>query len=353
MSSGLPDWARAHGPVTVHGRLKTSPEDFRVDEVLGFDADGEGPHALLTVEKRGANTRWVASELARYAGLQPRDAGYAGLKDRNAVTVQHFSLPFEGRAEPDWDGLAAPDFRVLSTARHRRKLKIGALKGNRFRITLRGLSGAVDGLLPKLEAIATRGVPNYFGAQRFGHGGANIHKAEAMLVGGRRIHDRRLRGLLLSTARSLIFNALLSERVDAGNWDRTLPGEVLMLDGSRSIFRSDATDSALAARLAENDVHPTGVLWGRGEPVSSGEVRALEEAVAQVHADLAKGLEKAGVDAMRRALRLPVRELAWEQPDAHTLTLGFFLPAGAYATTVLRELVETEGDSEESDVNED
>ena len=353
MSSGLPDWARAHGPVTVHGRLKTSPEDFRVDEVLGFDADGEGPHALLTVEKRGANTRWVASELARYAGLQPRDVGYAGLKDRNAVTVQHFSLPFEGRAEPDWSALVANDFRVLATARHRRKLKIGALKGNRFRITLRGLSGVVDGLLPKFEAIATRGVPNYFGAQRFGHGGANIHKAEAMLVGGRRIHDRRLRGLLLSTVRSLIFNGLLSERVDAGNWDRALPGEVLMLDGSRSIFRGDVADSMLAARLAENDVHPTGVLWGRGELASSDEVRGLEEAAAQAHAELAKGLEKAGVDAARRALRLPVRELAWEQTDAHTLTLGFILPAGAYATTVLRELVETEGDSEESDVSED
>lgn len=353
MSPGLPDWARAHGPVAIRGRLKTTPEDFRVDEVLGFDADGDGPHALLTVEKRGANTRWVASELARYAGLQPRDVGYAGLKDRNAVTVQHFSLPFEGRAEPDWNGLAAGDFRVLATARHRRKLKIGALEGNRFRITLRELDGEVSGLQPKLEAIGNRGVPNYFGAQRFGHGGANIQKAEAMLVGGRRIHDRRLRGLLLSTARSLIFNALLSERVSAGNWDTLLPGEVLMLDGSRSIFRSDASDSTLVARLAECDVHPTGVLWGRGEPVSSGEVRRLEEAAAQAHGELARGLEKAGMDAMRRALRLPVRELAWEQPDAHTLILGFFLPAGAYATTVLRELVETEGDQEENDASED
>ena len=353
MSSGLPDWAHAHGPVAVRGRLKATPEDFRVDEVLGFDADGEGPHALLTVEKRGANTRWVASELARYAGLQPRDVGYAGLKDRNAVTVQHFSLPFEGRAEPDWNGLAATDFRVLSTARHRRKLKIGALKGNRFRITLRELSGEVGGLPAKLDAIGKRGVPNYFGAQRFGHGGANVQKAEAMLVGGRRIHDRRLRGLLLSTARSLIFNALLSQRVNAGSWDKALPGEVLMLDGSRSIFRSDAADATLVARLAENDVHPTGVLWGRGELASSGEVRDLEEAAAQAHAELAKGLERAGVDGMRRALRLPVRELAWEQPDAHTLTLGFFLPAGAYATTVLRELVETDGDQEEGDAHED
>ena len=353
MSAVLPDWARAHGPVSIHGRLKTTPEDFRVDEVLGFDADGDGPHALLTVEKRGANTRWVAAELARLAGLQARDVGYAGLKDRHAVTVQHFTVPIEGRPEPDWSAIPAGDFRVLKAVRQRRKLKIGALKGNRFRITLRELSGPVADLLPKLDAIAVRGVPNYFGPQRFGHNGGNLAKAEAMLVGGRRIHDRRLRSILLSSARSLIFNDLLSERVQAGNWDQLLPGEVLMLDGSRSVFRSDAADTALPQRLAENDVHPTGPLWGRGEPATTGEARALEDKVVETHAALARGLESAGLEAARRALRLPVRELAWEQPDAHTLTLSFFLPAGAYATTVLQELLETESTVEENDANED
>lgn len=353
MSAGLPDWARAHGPVDVRGRLKATPEDFRVDEVLGFDADGEGPHAMLTVEKRGANTRWVASELARYAGLQPRDVGYAGLKDRHAVTVQHFTVPIEGRTEPDWSAIPAGDFRVLKAVRQRRKLKIGALKGNRFRITLRELSGSVAGLLPKLDAIARRGVPNYFGPQRFGHNGGNISKAEAMLIGGRRIHDRRLRSILLSSARSLIFNDLLSARVQAGSWDQLLIGDVLMLDGSRSVFRSDAADTALPQRLVENDVHPTGPLWGRGEPATAGDVRALEDKVVETYVALAKGLESAGLEAARRALRLPVRELAWEQPDAHTLTLSFFLPAGAYATTVLQELIETENTVEESDANED
>ncbi|HEV7166241.1 MAG TPA: tRNA pseudouridine(13) synthase TruD [Gammaproteobacteria bacterium] len=353
MNSGLPAWARAHGPVTARGRLKTSPEDFRVDEVLGFEADGEGPHALLTVEKRGANTRWVAAELARYAGLQARDVGYAGLKDRHAVTMQHFTVPIEGRPEPDWSAIPAGDFRVLKAVRQRRKLKIGALEGNRFRIILRDLSQPAESLLPKLEIIAKHGVPNYFGLQRFGHGGGNIAKAEAMLVGGRRIHDRRLRSMLLSSARSLIFNDLLSERVKAGSWDRLLSGEVLMLDGSHSVFKSDASDTALEGRLAEHDVHPTGPLWGRGEPATAGEARALEDQVVQAHAALAKGLEAAGLAAARRALRLPVRELAWELPDAHTLVLGFFLPAGAYATTVLQELLETESAVEGDDAHED
>ncbi|HEV2111663.1 MAG TPA: tRNA pseudouridine(13) synthase TruD [Gammaproteobacteria bacterium] len=353
MNSPLPDWARAHGPVTARGRLKASPEDFRVDEVLGFAADGDGPHALLAVEKRGANTRWVAGELARYAGVQPRDVGYAGLKDRHAVTRQHFTVPIEGRPEPDWSALSADGLRVLSAVRHRRKLKIGALKGNRFRITLRELTRPGVELSPKLEAIRSLGVPNYFGPQRFGRDGANVQQATAMLVEGRRIHDRRLRGLLLSSARSLIFNALLSERVRAGNWHRLLPGDVLMLDGSRSVFKSDAADTALETRLAEGDVHPTGPLWGRGELPTAAEARALEERVMQSHAALAKGLESAGLETSRRALRLPVRELAWEQPDAHTLAVEFFLPAGAYATTVLRELVETEGGVEENDAQDD
>ncbi|HEV2321697.1 MAG TPA: tRNA pseudouridine(13) synthase TruD [Gammaproteobacteria bacterium] len=350
MHQGLPAWAFAHGPVTALGRLKAAPEDFRVDEVLGFEADGEGPHALLTVEKRGANTRWVAAELARLAGLLPRDVGYAGLKDRHAVTVQHFTVPIEGRPEPDWKAVVSSEYKVLAAARHRRKLKIGSLKGNRFRLTLRELTVPAESLLPKLEAVAARGVPNYFGAQRFGRGGGNLQKAEAMLVEGRRVFDRRLRSLLLSSARSLMFNDLLSARVVAGNWDQLLPGEVLMLDGSRSVFKSVAGDATLARRLAEGDVHPTGPLWGRGELATVDEARRLEESTAAPHAGLVQGLARAGVDMARRALRLPVRELAWEFPDAHTLTLSFFLPAGAYATTVLRELIESDGIVEDTEV---
>jgi tRNA pseudouridine13 synthase len=321
--------------------------------VLGFVADGDGPHVLLQVEKRGANTRWVAAELARYAGVTPRDVGYAGLKDRRAVTLQYFTLPLGNKPDPDWSALAIPGVRVLSAARHRRKLKIGVLKGNRFRLVLRELSRPVESLVPKLEGIARRGVPNYFGLQRFGRDAGNVAKAEEMLAGRRRIHDRKLRGLLLSTARSVIFNALLAERVRRDDWDALLPGEVLMLDGSRSVFRSEASDEALAGRLASGDVHPTGPLWGRGELMSRDEVRSLEERAAQDHAVLADGLIQAGVDAARRSLRLPLRELAWEQPDAHTLILGFYLPAGAYATTVLRELLDSKDEAEDSDAQED
>jgi tRNA pseudouridine13 synthase len=341
----LPDWARAYGPVTASARIRSVPDDFRVEEVLGFDADGEGPHVMLTVEKRGANTHWVAGQLARQAGIPAREVGYAGLKDRHAVTVQHYSLNLDRRPEPDWSALSSDEFRVLESARHRRKLKTVALEGNRFRLVLRDLSAPMGTLLQRLESIKTRGVPNYFGVQRFGRGAANIDKAEAALSGRLRIHDRRLFSLLLSTARSLIFNDLLSERVQAGNWDKLLPGEVLMLDGSHSVFRAEAGDETLQSRLASGDVHPTGPLWGRGEPMTAGEVQALEARVAARHPALTAGLTKVGVEMARRSLRLPVRDFAWHEAT-EGLILEFFLPAGAYATTVLRELAEFTGDGD-------
>jgi tRNA pseudouridine13 synthase len=346
----LPDWARAHGPVTLAARIRSTPEDFRVEEVLGFEADGEGPHVMLKVEKREANTHWVAAQLARHAGIPAREVGYAGLKDRHAVTVQSFTLNLDRKPEPDWSPLAGSGIKVLESKRHRRKLKTGSLEGNRFRLVLREFDGSAASLRPKLEAIKSRGVPNYFGVQRFGRGAANIEKAEAALAGKLRIHDRRLFSLLLSAARSLVFNDVLSERVRLGSWDELMPGEVLMLDGSRSVFKAEPGDAALAARLASGDVHPTGPLWGKGEPMVSGEVQALESGVAARHPDITKGLERIGMERARRSLRLPVRDFAWHE-EGDTLTLEFFLPAGAYATTVLRELVDFEGDSE--DVNED
>ncbi|HEX4300304.1 MAG TPA: tRNA pseudouridine(13) synthase TruD [Gammaproteobacteria bacterium] len=346
----LPNWARAYGPLTLSARIRAAAEDFRVDEVLGFAADGDGPHVLLHVEKRGANTHWVAEQLARHAGISPREVGYAGLKDRHAVTTQHFTLPLDRKPEPDWSALGLPDIRVLKSERHRRKLKTGSLEGNRFRLVLRGFDGPITMLMPKLEAIKSGGVPNYFGEQRFGRGAANIQKAEAALSGKLRIHDRRLFSLLLSTARSLIFNDLLSARVEAGNWNKLLSGEVMMLDGTHSVFRAVEGDPELSGRLQRGDVHPTGPLWGRGEPMTSGEVQALEAEVAARHPALTKGLAKVGVDMARRSLRLAVRDFAW-QTEGDTLILEFFLPAGAYATTVLRELVQTHGENE--DVNED
>jgi tRNA pseudouridine13 synthase len=340
--SQLPSWAHAHGPITASARIRSAPEDFQVEEVLGFAADGEGEHRLLKVEKRGANTLWVARELARYAGIAPREVSYAGMKDRNAVAVQHFSLWLGKRSEPDWNAHMNAEFRILEVARHRRKLHIGSLKGNRFRIVLRGLSLPANELDSKLTNIRDRGVPNYFGSQRFGHDGGNIPQAEALFSGQLSIRDRKRRGLLLSTARSLLFNAVLSRRVQEHRWDRVLAGEICMLEGSHSVFHAQHVDDALQARAQTGDLHPTGPLWGRGESRVTAEAAALESAVLRDYAVFAQGLEHAGLEQARRALRLPLKDLIWTTDTSQSLVLEFFLPAGAYATAVLRELVESQ-----------
>lgn len=327
----------AHGGPPLRGVLRASPEDFVVEEILGYDADGAGEHVLLWVEKRGANTDWVARELARFAGVPPLAVGYAGLKDRHAVTRQTFSVQLAGRAEPDWSAFPHAEVRVLAATRHARKLKRGALRGNRFVLTLRALRGDRAAAEERLRQIAARGVPNYFGEQRFGRGGGNVEQARAMFA-GRRV-DRDKRGLLLSAARAHLFNELLALRVEQAAWDSPLDGEIWALAGSRSWFGPEAFDDALAARLAQGDIHPSGPLWGQGESPARGAAAALENAVVAAHPELAAGLVAARLEQERRALRLLPKDLRWSWPQEDVLELAFGLPAGAYATVIVREVL--------------
>ncbi|WP_049621457.1 tRNA pseudouridine(13) synthase TruD [Frateuria defendens] len=326
----------AHGGPPLIARLRSAPEDFQVEEILGYDADGEGEHALLWVEKRGANTDWVARELARHAGVPPLGVGYAGLKDRHAVTRQAFSVQLAGKPEPDWVAFPHAEVKVLAATRHRRKLKRGALRGNRFVLVLREVQGEREAAERVLAALAARGVPNYFGEQRFGREGGNVAQARAMFA-GRRV-DRDKRSILLSAARSQIFNAVLAARVERAAWDRPLEGEIWSLAGSRSWFGPEPFDAALAERLARADIHPSGPLWGQGDTPAQGEAGALEREVAAAYADLAEGLAAARLEQERRPLRLLPAELRWRWLGDGALELAFELPAGAYATTVVREL---------------
>ena len=326
----------ACGAVPLTARLRVAPEDFIVEEILGYDADGAGEHALLWVEKRGANTDWVARELARFAEVPPVNVGYAGLKDRHAVTRQAFSVQLPGRPDPDWSALPYAEVKVLAATRHSRKLKRGALRGNRFVLTLREVHGEREAAERVLQQIAARGVPNYFGEQRFGREGGNLAQARAMFAGRRM--DRDKRSILLSAARSQIFNSVLAARVEQGTWDTALPGEIWSLAGSRSWFGPEPFGDALAGRLAQGDIHPSGPLWGEGEPPATDVVGALEHQVAAEHADLAEGLAKARMEHERRALRLMPKDLRWRWLDDAILELAFELPAGAYATVVVREL---------------
>jgi len=326
----------ASGTPPLVARLRSTPEDFRVDEILGYDAEGSGEHALLWVEKRGANTDWVARELAKFAGVSPVAVGYAGLKDRHAVTRQMFSVQLAGKPDPDWSTFPHEEVKVLAATRHSRKLKRGALRGNRFVLVLREVQGDHAAAEQVLAAIASRGVPNYFGEQRFGREGRNVEQARAMF-GGRRV-DRDRRSMLLSAARSHIFNQVLAARVERGAWDCPLDGEIWSLAGSRSWFGPEPFDEVLAERLARGDIHPSGPLWGQGEPPSQGEAGELERTIGAANEDLIAGLAAARMDQERRPLRLIPKDLAWRWLDDSSLELAFELPAGAYATVVVREL---------------
>ncbi|HRN62194.1 MAG TPA: tRNA pseudouridine(13) synthase TruD [Luteimonas sp.] len=336
----------AHGAPVLQARIRQAPEDFIVEEVDAFEASGAGEHLLLTIEKRSLNTAFAARRIAQWAGVPESAVGHAGLKDRHALTRQRFSVQLPGREAPPLEALAFEDgergeaLRVLDARRHSRKLPRGALAGNRFVLTLREVHGGRDAIEARLQAIRGRGVPNYFGEQRFGREGGNVTKALAMFA-GRRVR-REERALLLSAARSELFNRVLAQRVADGSWERRLDGEVWLLDGSRSVFGPEPFDDALAARLAAFDIHPTAPLWGKGELRSTGQARALE--LAALEGDTARrlrdGLEAAGLKQERRATRLRPSDLAWDWPEAGALRLFFGLPPGAYATSVLAELGE-------------
>jgi tRNA pseudouridine13 synthase len=333
---------RAHGAPLPPAELKATPEDFYVEEQLSFEPSEAGPHWLLRVEKRTANTRWVAAEIARLAGVPGGDVGYAGLKDRHAVAVQWFSVPKLATTADFWTNIRTAEFKVLEARANLRKLKIGALSGNRFRIRLRNAVWSREQLDLKLDALRAHGVPNYFGAQRFGRDGYNLDRVAAWVQSGIAPRGRAERSFVLSAARSLVFNAVLARRVEAGDWSQLTAGDLASLDGSGSHFSVTAVDDELLRRLVEFDIHPSGPLWGRGDPASRGQALQHELVVSRELATVAALLAAQGLTQERRALRCAIRELSSER-DASTLTLSFSLRRGQFATAVLREICEFAG----------
>lgn len=338
----MPTWQRCldaqFGPPKP-GQYRAQPEDFWVDEQLDFTPEAHGEHLWLRVEKRNQTTLEVVKILSRLCGVTPRDIGYSGMKDRIAVTRQWLSVHLPGRdAPPDLEqSLNALAITVVEQARHPRKLKRGVHRTNRFVLRVRGEAINESEFTRRWETLCQKGVPNYFGPQRFGHEGRNLQRAEAMLSRGWRKRDDR-QGMMLSTARSFLFNELLSARVADGTWCQPLAGDTLMLDGTQSVFHIDATDATLQARAAELDVHPTGVLWGVGD-ASQGDTTVYEAALLTQYPGLCEGLERSGVKQARRALRMRLiePELKWE---AGSVLLSFALPRGSFATAMLSEMLE-------------
>ncbi len=330
---------RAYGGAAGSGTIRTLPEDFQVTEIPLVTPDGDGEHCWLRILKRNTNTAWVAKQLADFAGVSQKNVSYAGMKDRYAVTEQWFSVQLPGRADPDWQAVNNEDFEVLEASRHSRKLKTGALRGNRFRIRVRDVDAGAGDIEARLVQLK-QGVPNSFGVQRFGRGGDNLVQAERLLARPKARVSRNKRSIWLSSVRSALFNRVLAARIEAGNWNRPMQGDAFQLEGKSAVFTPDDTDTDIEARCSAGEIHPTGPLCGSGDVMVSGAAAALEREVLSPYRDWIAGLDAFRMNHARRALRVMPGELSGVQDAEQQWLLSFSLPAGSYATSLLYEIFE-------------
>jgi len=409
MSFRIDDTPPAHGKPLLVATLKAQPSDFVVDERLEIDFDNAGEHLYLQVEKTSMNTDELVSLIEKTYAVGSADVGIAGLKDRHAVTTQwcsvrtvqdttafekaiaQFNAQFnasngalnealneavneavndattqsceEGEALRAAKGLdknppasqqsmgPGKNLRLVASARHSRKLRRGAHRGNRFVITLRDVCSAPDGalqavdeslLVDRIQQIQSLGFPNYIGPQRFGYGGQNLQRARQWFRQPKKRASRQQRSLWLSASRSIIFNTVCAARVRDRSWSSLLDGEPAVLNGTRSFFVPEPSDTSelLMRRLIEFDIHPSAPWWGRGRPEAKGQCGQFEQATVDEFADLCKGLERAGLSQERRALRAQAMELTHHWLDKSTVLFSFSLSPGVFATTLLREIAD-------------
>lgn len=336
----LQSLAYAQSKPLLSGDIKVQPNDFVVTELMDVVPSGEGEHYWLDVSKIQCNTDTVAKQIARFSGVSHRDIGYSGLKDFNAETRQWFSVWKPKGGEPDWPSLKIPGVCLNQVVKHHRKIKRGTHRANRFAIKVRNLEGSKEALEQRLMTIKKEGVPNYFGVQRFGRNAENMNKAVALFDGQESIKNRNLKSIVLSAARSWLFNTVVSARVTAETWQRLCENEPANLNASNSLFISEGGDDELG-RLLSHDIHPTAPMWGGGAEKVMDQCFALADWEADVlkpYGDLQSGLESVNMDYQRRSIRCSVGDLMWQFVD-DGLLLTFELQRGQFATSVLREVV--------------
>ncbi len=335
----LPYLAYAYFEPDILASYKVSNEDFQVQEVLSFEPDGKGDHLFLYLEKNGLTTQDVQAQLMQYFNLPAKDVSFSGMKDKQALTQQWFSVKQESKEVPETRELNSKQLTVQRAIRNKRKLKRGSHRSNQFSIRLRDLSANPSGLIERINRISQEGFPNYFGEQRFGKNQDNVEKAIQLFDGTLKFKSRYQQGIYISAARAYLFNQVLSRRVEDGSWNTYLSGDLMSLDGTSSSFKPDKWDQVLAARLDKKDIHPSGPMWGSGVLLSEDLCAALEMDVVKNEKALKSGLEQIGLDQERRALRSMPRDLSYTIEDASTILIEFSLSKGAYATALLRELV--------------
>ncbi len=331
------DWPRVYGKPESTANFKLVPEDFQVNEYFDGQFSGEGEHIVLKIEKRGLTTEEVVKSLARLVNKPVKLISYAGLKDRQALTTQWLSIHAPGEEIEGINTLEGSGWRVLECTRHHKKLRPGFLTGNHFVMKLREVSNPED-LVRRIEQIKVTGVPNYFGEQRFGREAGNLIKAEELLVQGRKVKDRFLKGMYCSAARSWLYNLILAKRVKELTWNTPLVGDVMQLNGSNSIFVIDEVDDEIARRISEKDISPASPLPGKKKNMVKGTALQIIDTVYADWLPWLAGMEKQGLEEAWRANILHIESFEYTIEN-QMAELSFTLPAGSYATVVLRELV--------------
>ena len=318
--------------------LKAECADFVVKEQLGYDMSGDGEFVAVKVRKTDCNTLFVGEQLAKFAGISARNMSYAGLKDRKAVTEQWFSLQMPGQQTPDFSQFSLEGVEILDVTRHQRKIRIGSLQGNHFEILLRNAE-ETDELKVRLDFLAKNGFPNYFTEQRFGRDGNNLTQALRWANGEIKVKDRNKRSFYLSAARSEMFNLIVSKRMELNLAQQILVGDVLQLNGSHSWFVVDESEdlAQLQQRLAQQDVLLTAPLIGEEEKSAVD----FEHEIFAQHQALFALMRQERMKAARRPILMQPQQFQW-QFEPNGLRLQFDLPAGSYATALIRELVNVE-----------
>ena len=320
------------------GQFKATPEDFEVEELPAYAPSGEGEHLFLWVEKRGLSTPDMVKRLARAWNVRDDVFSWAGLKDAQAVTRQWVSLlskDAKGQGVGDHEG-----FRVLAAIRHQNKLRNGHLAGNRFTLKVRGVrdAGAATAVL---EILTKRGLPNFYGEQRFGIDGRNAEEGKRLLLTGARVPHFRHK-LMLSALQSKLFNDVLNQRLERDLFDVVRTGDVLKkhATGGEFVCADPAIDQPRADAF---EVSATGPMFGPSMRPAEGEP-GLEENLALTGFGLtSEAFERGGrhTQGARRHLRVALAPVD-HSVKGDVLRLQFTLPAGSYATVLLGELLKDE-----------
>lgn len=320
----------------MKGIYKQANEDFEVTESLPFNFDGQGEHQWVFIEKSGITTHELIKSIARYCEIPQRDVGHSGLKDRNALTRQWLSIRRGSASDLVEDDFEALGVRCLESHRHLRKLRVGTHDKNHFRLRLRNLDGDLVGFQEQLALASKQGVPNFFGDQRFGRGGSNLERIERATKGQLRFKGAQQRSMLLSSARSFLFNKILDKRVELGTWNQLMPGEAPMFrDGGATWVRADRVDDELLAR--SDNLMPTAAMPGKGDVPVLEDVLALESDTLKPWDHWIEWLQKLGVNHDRRATVMQIQDLEYSIFEQEA-ELSFSLVKGGFATTLLSSL---------------